>query len=356
MSGWLPSAPCTPEACVTGPVPAVPLLRRLLRCAALAAVLAAGLVLAPLLRPRAPRARPGRRGPGGHRELPADRLVSGWSRLLLAALGVRIRAVGAGRAGAADPGAGRGAGRPVGGGAARGTLLVANHVSWVDVLLVAAVRPGRMLAKTEVRSWPLFGRLAAGVGTIFIERDRLRALPRTVQEIGAALRRGEHVVVFPEGSTWCGRGGGRFRSAAFQAALEAGAPVQPVTIRYRLADGAPTTAPAFVGEDGLLASLWRVVTVRGLVAELTLLPRIPAGRHLERRSLARAAQLSVQRCQAGEHRPGHLLDHHSGCRPGHQAVPQTVHHVAHHVAHHAGHHVAHHADPRAGYRARAAAP
>ncbi|WP_371483228.1 1-acyl-sn-glycerol-3-phosphate acyltransferase [Kitasatospora sp. NBC_00315] len=313
MSGWLPTAPCTPETCVTGPGPTVPVPRRVLRCAALAAVLVGGLLLAPLLRDRRPPSTTcgpaGRQGGAGVPALPAERLMRGWCRLLVAAAGVRIRTAGpAGARGRAYGGASGGAAagdEAVGGGAVGGgALLVANHVSWLDILLIQAVRPGRMLAKTEVRGWPLIGRLAAGIGTIFIERDRLRTLPRTVEEIAAALRRGEHVVVFPEGSTWCGQGGGRFRPAAFQAALEAGAPVQPVTIRYRLAGGEPTTAPAFVGEDGLLSSLWRVVTVRGLVGELTLLPRIPAGRHPERRSLAGAAQTSVQghRAPSGPHR------------------------------------------------------
>ncbi|MFC9328484.1 lysophospholipid acyltransferase family protein [Kitasatospora sp. NPDC057015] len=306
MSAWLPTAPCTPEACVSGSVATVPVPRRVLRCAVLAAVLAVGFALAPVL------ARPGRAGAGAHagpeappRELPAERLMRGWTRLLVAALGVRISA-------AVPP-------RSASAGVGPGALLVANHVSWLDILLIGALRPGRMLAKTEVRGWPLFGRLAAGIGTIFIERDRLRALPRTVEEVAAALRRGEDVVVFPEGSTWCGRGGGRFRPAAFQAALGAGAPVQPVVIRYRLAGGEPTTAPAFVGDDGLLASVWRVAGVRGLVAEVTLLPEIPAGRHLERRALARAAQASVQG-RPGRPHPGHL--HPGHVHPGH---PEPAH-------------------------------
>ncbi|MYR55961.1 1-acyl-sn-glycerol-3-phosphate acyltransferase, partial [Streptomyces sp. SID625] len=72
-------------------------------------------------------------------------------------------------------------------------LLVANHVSWLDVPLLAAVRPARMLAKREIRRWPLAGRLAAGGGALFIERDRLRALPGTVGRIADALRAGTAV-------------------------------------------------------------------------------------------------------------------------------------------------------------------
>jgi 1-acyl-sn-glycerol-3-phosphate acyltransferase len=256
---------------------------RLLRLAGCACVLVVGVALAPVLRGRG-------RGAG-------ERLVRRWARTIVATLGVRIRS--------AVP--------PPGGG---GVLLVANHVSWLDVPLIAAVLPGRMLAKTGVRRWPVLGPLAAWGGTVFVDRDRLRALPGTVGEVAAALRRGERVVVFPEGSTWCGRNGGRFRPALFQAAIEAGAAVQPVAIRYRLADGAPTTTPAFVGEDGLLPSLWRVVAVRGLAAEVIALPRIPAGQHPTRRSLAGAAQAAVD-----HHRFTAFGGSHGGCAaqtaPGH---------------------------------------
>ncbi|MEV6979567.1 lysophospholipid acyltransferase family protein, partial [Kitasatospora sp. NPDC093806] len=181
-----------------------------------------------------------------------------------------------------------------------GVLVVANHVSWLDIPLIAAARPGRSLAKTEVGDWPVLGPLVALGGTVLLDRDRLRTLPDTVAEVTAGLRAGHPMIVFPEGSTWCGRESGRFRPAFFEAAVRAGATVQPATIRYRLADGRPTSAPAFVGEDGLLTSLARVVAVRGLVAELTLRPPIPAPapdperRWAPRKELARAAQAAVE--------------------------------------------------------------
>ncbi|MEV0534852.1 lysophospholipid acyltransferase family protein [Kitasatospora sp. NPDC050463] len=270
MSVWLPTAPCTPETCLTEPGPVVALPRRVLRLAAFLAVLVAGLALTPSVRAL----------PGGLR----DELVRRWARTLLGALGVSVRL--------APP--------PAGGG---GVLVVANHVSWLDIPLIAAGRPGRSLAKTEVRHWPVLGPVVAWSGTVFLDRDRLRALPGTVAAVTELLRAGRPVVVFPEGSTWCGRESGRFRPALFEAAVQAGAPVQPVTVRYRLADGRATSVPAFVGEDGLLSSLARVVSVRGLVAEVTFLPPIPApaartGRSADRwqprRQLARAAQAAVE--------------------------------------------------------------
>lgn len=260
-SAWLPSAPCSPPACVPDPggVAAAPLAA--LRLAAVLALTLTGIALVPVLA----------RTPAG----PRDRLVRRLCRLVVRASGVRVRITGT----AAPTG---------------GLLLVANHISWLDIPLLAAVRPGRMLAKSEVGRWPVAGGLAARGGTLFIERDRLRALPHTVARITEALRAGAAVVAFPEGSTWCGRAQGRFRRAVFQAALDAGVAVQPVRVRYRLAGGAATTAPAFVGDDSLLASLWRVATARGLVAEVEVRAPLAPGTHTDRRALAQAAQRAVE--------------------------------------------------------------
>ncbi|WP_030247309.1 MULTISPECIES: lysophospholipid acyltransferase family protein [unclassified Streptomyces] len=265
MSAWLPTAPCTPRACVEASAGlrarAVP--RAVLRLTGVFLLLLAGIALSPL----------------GAR-IPASP-IRRWCRWIVRAAGVRVRVTGAAV--------------PTG-----GLLLVANHISWLDIPLIAAVRPARMLAKTEVRRWPVAGPLAAR-GALFIDRDRLRALPDTVALIARALREGAAVAAFPEGSTWCGRAQGTYRRAVFQAALDAGVPVQPVRIRYRLTGGTTTTAPAFVGDDTLLASLWRVATARGLVAEVEVRDAISPGTHPDRRALACAAQRQETAAPAWTH-------------------------------------------------------
>jgi len=252
MSAWQPSAPCTPGACIEATGSATALPRAVLRMAAVVALVLAGVVLSPL---------------GGR--VPAE-LVKRWCRWIVRAAGVQVRITGTTA--------------PAG-----GLLLVANHISWLDIPLLAAVRPARMLAKSDIRDWPVAGPLAAR-GALFIDRNRLRALPDTVARIADVLRDGRAVGVFPEGSTWCGRAQGTFRRAVFQAALDAGVPVQPVRLHYRIAGGTASTAPAFIGEDSLLASVWRVVMTRGLVAEVEVREAIPPDSHPDRRSLARAAQ------------------------------------------------------------------
>ncbi|MEV6260065.1 lysophospholipid acyltransferase family protein [Streptomyces sp. NPDC051784] len=262
MSAWLPAPSCTPRECarhlgaVRGPLPALALLT------AGCFLTLLGALCVPVALCLAPSAR--------------DRAIRRWAYAVVRSFGVRVRVTGD----VVDRRAGE--------------LVVANHVSWLDVPLVAAVIPARMVAKSEIRRWPLLGAVAALGGTLFIERDRLRALPHAVGAITRALTAGSRVAVFPQGTTWCGRSaGGPFRPAAFQAAIDAGAPVRPVRIRYR-ADAADSGgAAAFVGDDPLAASLWRVVTAAGLTAEIRLLPPLPAGGEQGRRELARAAQSAV---------------------------------------------------------------
>jgi 1-acyl-sn-glycerol-3-phosphate acyltransferase len=211
------------------------------------------------------------------------RAVRWWCRTIVRAAGIRLRITGSTT--------------PTG-----GLLLVANHISWLDIPLMAAVRPARMLAKAEIRHWPVAGTLTAGSGALFIDRDRLRALPETVAAIAGALRAGGAVAVFPEGSTWCGLAQGHFRRAVFQAALDAGVPVQPVGLHYVTEGGTASTAPAFVGSDSLLTSVWRVVSTRGLVADVEVGETIAPGSHPDRRSLAHAAQNGVS---GRAHHPDH---------------------------------------------------
>ncbi|GAA4925656.1 hypothetical protein GCM10023204_36080 [Actinomycetospora succinea] len=203
-----------------------------------------------------------------------------WAAAVLSACGVRVRHTG-----------------PV---APPGALVVANHVSWLDVFALHAVAPVRMLAKTEVRQWPLLGLMAARAGTVFLDRDRLRDLPGAVAGLADALRAGTPIGVFAEGTTRCGRDLGPFRPAAFQAAFDASAPVVPVALRYRRRGDRPGAAPldataAFVGDDTLASSLLRVLTVRGVDIDVTACAVLdsraaPAGpaRASARRALARA--------------------------------------------------------------------
>jgi 1-acyl-sn-glycerol-3-phosphate acyltransferase len=175
---------------------------------------------------------------------------------------------------------------------ATGTLIVANHVSWLDVIALLAVEPVPLIAKREVAEWPVVGELARRTGNMFIERDRLRELPAVVRELVADLRSGISVAVFPQGTTWCTAPGGPFRRAVFQAAIDAEAPVRPVAVDFTLR-GRPSTAASYVGGDTLASSLRRVAGSDGLAAHVRACPPLWPHGH-DRRSLAAAAHEAVR--------------------------------------------------------------
>nr|WP_240189262.1 lysophospholipid acyltransferase family protein [Nakamurella flavida] len=178
------------------------------------------------------------------------------------------------------------------------TLVVANHVSWIDLLVLAACAPTRPVAKREVCGWPVVGAVARRSGALFVDRDSWRSLPASVTEMTTALRRGHRVQVFPEATTRCGSSLAPFRRAAFQAALDAAVPVSPVTLQYRDTSGRPTAAAAFTGEMTMWESVLRVVRLPGVVVEvhwLPCVPAIPGTGHpaTDRRMLARFVQDAV---------------------------------------------------------------
>ncbi|MET7935579.1 lysophospholipid acyltransferase family protein [Streptomyces sp. NPDC005322] len=197
---------------------------------------------------------------------------------LLDALGIRLEPTGDG---------------PLSAPGGTGTLIVANHISWLDIIALLAVEPVIMLAKREVGGWPVVGPLAKRAGTMFIDRESLRELPRTVERMADRLREGRSVTVFPQGITWCAGTGGSFRRATFQAALDAGAPIRPVTLDY-VQHGVPTTVAAFVGEDDFGTSLRRVISARGLTVRVTAHPPLlPMAGVDDRRTVAARAQATV---------------------------------------------------------------
>ena len=270
-NSWVPASPCGP-GCVGASAPTVGPLRatwRLIRAAGV--LLAALFVLAPLS------------GVVGDRTREA--LVRWVFGGLLRAFGARLEVHGERDFGAATPG--------------RGALVVVNHVSWLDIVAMNHVRPMRSVAKWEIRDWPVVGALAGKAGTVFLDRGRLRALPGTVAELAEALRGGAVVSAYPEGTTWCGRVTGRFRPAMFQSAIDGGVPVRPVALRYRLAGGEPTSWPAFIGDDTLIASVRRTARLRGLVVELHVLDEIAPGRAADRRELAGLAERLVVEALGG---------------------------------------------------------
>lgn len=222
-------------------------------------------------------------------------LIPGWSksrtiycRLLLWCLGVKI---------------------DVSGGPIRnlpGVLVVSDHVSWLDILTIGATLPSSpwrasplsFVARADVAASGAVKMMARIVKVIPIERAKLRQLPEVVGAVAARLYAGHTVVAFPEGTTWCGlsgrshQGSGPFYPAMFQAAVDTGRPVQPLRLRYQHRDGSASTAPAYIGDDTLLASIGRLMVARRTVARIYVESlQLPGA---DRRELARRCQAAIR--------------------------------------------------------------
>ena len=166
------------------------------------------------------------------------------------------------------------------------TLLVANHISWLDIMALHAAAPhARFVSKADVLQWPLLGWLIRNAGTLFIERERKRDAVRVVHAMAEALRAGDTVAVFPEGTTGAGPDLLPFHANLLQAAIATGTPIQPAVLRYASPQHSFSPAAEFLGETTLLQSLWRIAKARGLCVHVRLLP--PQGtEHADRRALA----------------------------------------------------------------------
>lgn len=205
------------------------------------------------------------------------RLLGEWSRKLLAILRVRLDV--------------RGRPPKVPG---RRVVIVGNHVSWIDVFAVDAVCPSRFVAKSEIREWPVAGWLAARAGTLFVDRGRRHATARTNASIAEAIRAGDCVAIYPEGSTTDGTLVKPFHASLLQPAVEAGAMVHTAALRYVDGESRFCTAAAYIDNMSFLSSVLQIIREPALTAELTFGEPIAAeGR--DRRELARLAEQATAR-------------------------------------------------------------
>jgi 1-acyl-sn-glycerol-3-phosphate acyltransferase len=209
-----------------------------------------------------------------------EALVQAWSLQLLAVLGIRLELHG-------EP-------------CATGPmLLVANHISWLDIVVMHAARYCRFVSKADVMRWPLIGLLATGGGTIYIERNSRRDALRVVHRMADSLKRGEVVAVFPEGTTSDGLDLLPFHGNLIQAAVSADAPAQPVALSFiETRTRAPSLTPCYVGDDSLLVSVWRTLAGPPVTAVVRFgEPQRAMGRN--RRAWASDLRSSVDRLRRG---------------------------------------------------------
>lgn len=169
--------------------------------------------------------------------------VQRWSNELLAILGVRLAVKGP--EGSTPQG-----------------LVVINHLSWLDILVINAALPVRFVSKSDVKRWPILGPLIVGSGTLLIERASRRDAMRVVHQMSAHLAEGHRVAIFPEGTTHDGTVLLPFHANLIQSAISAQVPITPVGLSFwDVAQSQKSAAPLYIGDMTLVASIWR--TLRG---------------------------------------------------------------------------------------------
>ncbi len=217
-----------------------------------------------------------------------QRLVQDWSRRFLAILGIDAYQIGH-LPSAPDH---------------RGGLIVANHISFIDIVLINALAPSCFVSKDDVAGWPIIGPLATMAGTIYLERGSRRAAHRVQEKITEGLRQGRRIAIFPEGTTTDGTAMLPFHGALFQAAIDAQVSVHCLCLRYQEADdpaGQSSPRPAYIGELSLLDCLWQIVSGPRLRATLEWLTSENPP-HPDRRHLAHHAHQRIAHALAGKHR------------------------------------------------------
>lgn len=171
-------------------------------------------------------------------------------------------------------------------------LIVANHVSWLDIFVINSQQPCRFVAKADIRNWPVLGWLCAKSGTIFIARGKQREIRRVYEGLVTSLRKGERIAFFPEGTTAAQGTLLPFHPNLFEAAIEAQVPVQPVALRYVDAEGNLHPAADFVGDMTFVGSLLTIMRSSPMHVQLMPLAEINSdGAH--RRELSLAAHRAI---------------------------------------------------------------
>lgn len=212
----------------------------------------------------------------GSLDMPARQAhIKRWSGKMLRIFGVRLELSGVGP----RPGA---------------KLVVANHISWLDIAAVHAVIPeARFVSKADVKHWPVVGWLVDGVGTLFIERANKRDALRVVHQTADALKAGDTVAVFPEGTTSAGPELLPFHGNLLQAAISTEVPIQPLVLRWFEPGERFSSSARFIGDTTLLQSLRSVLSAEGLGVKIEVLPAM-ATAHADRRLLAEHVRDEIQ--------------------------------------------------------------
>lgn len=219
-----------------------------------------GVVLAALVYPRVPVER-------------QQAMIRNWSRRMLALCGITLVV------------------HQHGATLERGTMVVGNHISWIDIYVIDAWRPTPFVSKAEIAKWPVIGWLAKTIGTVFIQREKRSDAKKIMHQLSEILGSGGLIALFPEGTTSNGLAVRPFHANMFQAAVLAAAPIQPICLMYEDAQGRQSPAADYIGDTTLFQSLDMILAAAPLKAHLYVGAALAAGP--DRRQLADQTQQAV---------------------------------------------------------------
>ncbi len=176
-------------------------------------------------------------------------------------------------------------------------VIVANHLSYLDIVVLAATTPCVFVSKKEVADWPVFGLLAKMAGTIFVDRARRLAVGDAADHITLALEAGATVVIFPEGTSSDGREVLPFRASLLESALRTASPLQPAAIDYALEEGSVENEVCYWGEMTLFPHLMNLCRKHRIEARLAFAPAVRTT--ASRKDLARELWRQVSELKRG---------------------------------------------------------
>ena len=159
-------------------------------------------------------------------------------------------------------------------------LMVANHISWMDIIVIQSIKPSIFVAKSDVASWPLFGWVAQMTGTIFIKREKVSDIKKALMKMKRRLIK-RSVCIFPEGTSTNGRYLLPFKSNLFQSSIDTNKSILPLCLRYKQ-KGTYSDKVAFIGDMSLVDSIIKIKNENDISVEVDVLQPIrPRGNRKE---------------------------------------------------------------------------
>lgn len=179
-------------------------------------------------------------------------------------------------------------------------LVVCNHMSYLDILLLIQTLPALFVTSVELKETFFLGDIAESGGSLFVERRQPSRLKKDIKAVGEVLKEGFNLVVFPEGTSSNGETVLPFRPGLFTVATELGIPVQPLCLKYKTVNGEPfkrnSDRICWYGDMKFAPHFYQMTKLKEVTAELHFLEPLKVGAGTDRRSLAQTAHQQILEC------------------------------------------------------------